>query len=362
MFDKDSRIHGSIIDFNGERFGMKHFSLCSTVLVLSFPGGALAENAPDDRVFDQRWYLGAGLGVSHVDPDPGSAFNRVVDDSDTGKAIFLGKDLSKRWSVDVYAADLGEAQVTIGSSSAEPIEYMHYGISAIGYFYNNRRALDYSDGHEDEGLYRREGFSLFGRVGVGVMNNSSPIDYRQRNETHLLGGLGIEYGWSNGFAMRAELASYDEDSKFFSLSILKRFGNAEPYPRIALVTPEPEPEVMPVVKEMTWPTLYFEYNRSDLTEAEKQKLYDFASRYISRQDRTFEIHGHADSVGSDLYNQRLSEHRANSVLQHLETLNVDTKGLKSIGHGESRPTADNSTPEGRQQNRRVELIEIQGAN
>jgi outer membrane protein OmpA-like peptidoglycan-associated protein len=68
-----------------------------------------------------------------------------------------------------------------------------------------------------------------------------------------------------------------------------------------------------------------------------------------------EVAGHTDSVGAAEYNQKLSERRANAVAQYLETQGLASNRVVTIGAGEARPVADNSTPEGRQANRRVEL-------
>ena len=68
-----------------------------------------------------------------------------------------------------------------------------------------------------------------------------------------------------------------------------------------------------------------------------------------------EVAGHTDSTGSAEYNQKLSERRANSVAQYLESQGLASNRVVTVGAGETRPVADNSTPEGRQANRRVEL-------
>ncbi|WP_027714560.1 OmpA family protein, partial [Desulfuromonas sp. TF] len=69
------------------------------------------------------------------------------------------------------------------------------------------------------------------------------------------------------------------------------------------------------------------------------------------------IAGHTDSKGKEEYNQRLSEQRAQAVRQALiDNYGMDAKKLKAVGYGEYQPVADNSTEEGRAQNRRVELI------
>jgi outer membrane protein OmpA-like peptidoglycan-associated protein len=68
------------------------------------------------------------------------------------------------------------------------------------------------------------------------------------------------------------------------------------------------------------------------------------------------IEGHTDSVGSDSYNDALSERRANAVAHALQSRGVDGARVRSLGHGKELPVATNSTPEGRQANRRVEII------
>ena len=67
------------------------------------------------------------------------------------------------------------------------------------------------------------------------------------------------------------------------------------------------------------------------------------------------ITGHTDSTGSAAYNQRLSERRALAVARYLQAQGVDPRRIEAVGMGESMPIASNATPEGRAQNRRVEI-------
>ncbi len=67
------------------------------------------------------------------------------------------------------------------------------------------------------------------------------------------------------------------------------------------------------------------------------------------------IEGHTDSIGSDAYNMKLSERRANSVRQYLTNKGIAPGMLDTVGYGESRPVATNDTAEGRAKNRRVEF-------
>ena len=68
-----------------------------------------------------------------------------------------------------------------------------------------------------------------------------------------------------------------------------------------------------------------------------------------------EVAGHTDNTGGADYNQQLSERRANSVAQYLESQGLASNRVVTVGAGETRPVADNSTPQGRAANRRVEL-------
>ena len=73
-------------------------------------------------------------------------------------------------------------------------------------------------------------------------------------------------------------------------------------------------------------------------------------------DTTVQVIGHTDNTGEAAYNQALSLRRAQSVVAVLINSGVDSRRMQSIGRGEDQPRADNLTPEGRRQNRRVEIV------
>jgi outer membrane protein OmpA-like peptidoglycan-associated protein len=83
------------------------------------------------------------------------------------------------------------------------------------------------------------------------------------------------------------------------------------------------------------------------------KLVAFLSQH---PDRTVQIEGYTDSVGTDEYNQGLSQRRADSVKGYLVHQGIDTQRLTATGNGKSSPVGDNNSATGRQQNRRVEVI------
>ncbi|HVY82809.1 MAG TPA: OmpA family protein [Steroidobacteraceae bacterium] len=85
-------------------------------------------------------------------------------------------------------------------------------------------------------------------------------------------------------------------------------------------------------------------------------VLDSVALVLKEYDKTIiDVAGHTDSVGSDQTNQALSERRANTVGQYLRSKGIQENRIATIGYGKSRPIASNDTPDGRQQNRRVEL-------
>ncbi|MDR2305809.1 MAG: OmpA family protein [Paucimonas sp.] len=101
----------------------------------------------------------------------------------------------------------------------------------------------------------------------------------------------------------------------------------------------------------------FEFNSARLTGADKERLNTVATRLKKEAPSArLSVTGHTDSVGSDRYNQKLSERRAHSVVHYLVESGVPRASFVSVvGAGESQPVADNATAEGRAMNRRTEI-------
>src|ERR1700761_5650556 len=86
------------------------------------------------------------------------------------------------------------------------------------------------------------------------------------------------------------------------------------------------------------------------------KVLNSVNIVVKKYNKTVvEVAGHTDSTGGAEYNQQLSERRADSVAQYLESQGLANNRVVTVGAGETRPVADNSTVEGRAANRRVEL-------
>jgi outer membrane protein OmpA-like peptidoglycan-associated protein len=105
--------------------------------------------------------------------------------------------------------------------------------------------------------------------------------------------------------------------------------------------------------EFTTRGILFAFDSDALLPESTPVLTDMVSTLENHPELAIVIEGHTDSVGDDAYNLDLSERRAGSVVAYLVENGIDAGRLLAEGKGESEPMADNATPEGRQQNRRV---------
>ncbi len=105
----------------------------------------------------------------------------------------------------------------------------------------------------------------------------------------------------------------------------------------------------------------FDTGSYTLKPGAREKLAKISGILLAHPGLTLQIEGHTDSVGSDEYNQQLSERRAGSVQDFLVQQGVAAAGITAIGFGKTEPVASNDTSEGRQLNRRVELV-VNGAD
>jgi OOP family OmpA-OmpF porin len=121
------------------------------------------------------------------------------------------------------------------------------------------------------------------------------------------------------------------------------------------VTPPPPPP--PKVIDRLTIHVNFDFDKAVIRpadQAELQKAVDFVKKYPGYK---ISLEGHTDSIGTEKYNQGLSERRAAAVKDYLLKEGVaDGQRIQTAGYGESRPIADNKTDKGRFENRRVEVL------
>lgn len=364
--------------------------LCAFTLLLSVAPVIADENNDSDQ---RSWYLGAGLGITELDPDTNNTGYSVADERDTGFKLFGGYDFSDRFAVEGFYTDLGSAQIS-SSFPSQPdgaIDYSTLGASALWYFWRNG---------ENKGNDLRKGLQAYAHGGLSFINNSSSVNYTQDNSVQVQYGAGLEYGLNNGIALRAGIDLYDKDAGMVFVGVMKRFGTKSR--RKVIVEPEPviEPVVEPVVEQVIivpevivvadidsdkdgvidrldecadspadmkvdtqgcsiiaieLDGVTFESKSFELT-AESKIILDEAVVTISASpELQIEVQAHTDYKGSGKLNLQLSEQRALSVKAYLVSKGVNENQLTAKGYGESQPIADNKTEEGRAKNRRVEL-------
>ncbi|KTG16939.1 MULTISPECIES: OmpA family protein [unclassified Guyparkeria] len=103
-------------------------------------------------------------------------------------------------------------------------------------------------------------------------------------------------------------------------------------------------------------SITFQTDSAEIQPQFRRTLNDIAASIQQYPNTVVRVEGHTDSTGSASYNQDLSVNRAQSVASYLAQSGVSPSRVQAIGYGESRPIATNSTPQGRAQNRRVEIL------
>ena len=134
----------------------------------------------------------------------------------------------------------------------------------------------------------------------------------------------------------------------------KPFERIEKFPKLKMVPPIPSIEANSLLITLDSGIL-FDVDKYDLRPEAERALASLAVVLKEADVKAFQIDGHADSDASDEHNQVLSENRANAVKNFLAAQGL-TAEITINGYGESRPIATNDTPEGKQKNRRVEII------
>ena len=122
-----------------------------------------------------------------------------------------------------------------------------------------------------------------------------------------------------------------------------------------LVCPECVCPKCPVTRKILLRSINFDFDKAGV-RPDAQPILDEAVRVVKEQDGEFNVvlEGHTDNIGTVSYNQMLSEERAENVRQYFINHGVPADKIRSVGFGETQPVADNSTPEGRARNRRVD--------
>ena len=328
---------------------------------------AVADHEPAGPIEDTRWFIGAGVGLTTLQPDAFCDCLTLSEDNDTSFNLYAGIDISKRFAIEFQYANLGAPSVDFLGTPVGSIDYEVAGLSGLLYLFNSRNSGT-----------SRAGFSGYLKAGAGILMNDSALPFRQEHDTQLWLGAGLEYGVGAGWSVRTEFNSFDTDARQVTASLVKRFGGGsrrtlahepapvalpDPLPRLQI--PESQQEIAEVVKDplpsepslpaVELPTVFFDFDRHDLAAPEVDKLDRLATIMRSAPNVKLRIEGHTDALGSVGYNENLALMRAEYVRDYLQQQDIQRERIELLAYGELQPAADNSTESGRAQNRRVEV-------
>ena len=240
----------------------------------------------------------------------------------------------------------------------------------------------------------QESLTLYGKLGAAAIENkphngrdanlSNPadsIDFEEQTSAQVVGGLGLEWApnRSRWFA-RLNYDSYDKDAAFLSLSLNAYLGTASDVDKpksksdsagrsgLAYIDPdlsqvhsnEPKKEVFDSPTECQKAAentqVYFASNSWHIDSETRRALMEVATMLAEAPELSLRLVGHADASGVEAVNQQVAWQRVRHVYNFLVRAGVDAHQLLRAHEAAMQPAADNSTPEGRAKNRRVELF------
>ncbi len=348
---------------------MIKFTVAAALAVTAF-----ASNAED--MYRGAWYAVPGVSYLNTDSD--------LDANNGGGAfIKLGKELSEKWDI----------QGGLGYNRASE----DTGIPGVhGKYKQTTLGLDALY------MFSRDNFRPFLLAGLGAARNN--VDYKlagndiDGKKTSWLAnvGLGAQYLFNDNFGLQADLRhqwsraklKFNGDSEtetigntLFNLGGVFRFGAPAPAPvveptpeptPVAAAAPAPEPAPAPAPEpvkcEPTTETItvgaekLFGFDKANLKTEGKTALDEAAAKIKANPEiKAVIVTGHTDRIGSEAYNQKLSERRAKQVADYLVTQGVDSSLISATGKGESEPVVECAGKVNKklisclQPNRRVEI-------
>ncbi|MGO2343737.1 MULTISPECIES: OmpA family protein [Vibrio] len=330
-------------------------SIISLSLLMSPQVNAAAENAGE-------FYLGAKTGWANFDY---CESGDDCDDDAWGGSVYGGYQFNEWFSLEGGYNYLGKAKASSSSNTLESkVQNGELGAK-----------LDWN---------LTSAWNLFGKVGTSyndIEHDVSTGYSKSDNNWSVMLGAGVEYQLSHNWRIRTEYQWFDDvgsssiaksDVNYLTLGLSYYFGSSDNGAAataaaattaavIATQEQEPEPVVEPApaadpVPAVTLSKGAFEHDSTELTPEAKSSLDQVATYLKENPETRIDVIGYTDSTGSAEYNQKLSEKRAQSASNYLESQGIEESRVTTIGKGEEDPIADNSTEEGRENNRRVEVL------
>ena len=323
--------------------------------------GLAAFAASAEDMYRGAWYVVPGVSYMHTDSD-------LEAKNGGGGFISLGKELSESWDL----------QGRLGYDRAS----QDTGIAGVGGKYKQTQL-----GLDALYMFSRSNFRPFVLAGVGAARNN--VDYSapglniDGKKTSWMGdlGVGFQYLVNDSFGLQADVREVWSKANIkvnngvagasnngtiantlVNLGGIFRFGAPAPVAMAApepapVAAPEPEPAPLaapapvaapePAPVAACKPTLetvtvaaekLFGFDKAKLKDEGKAALDEVAAKIKANADiELVMVTGHTDRIGSDKYNQKLSERRANQVKNYLVAQGVEASRLQAVGKGESEP-------------------------
>ena len=221
-----------------------------------------------------------------------------------------------------------------------------------GQYLDEKNKISFQIGADGTGVYKDE-------------NNDTTITIGKNNSTYTQGNITIENNGdgSGTYNDKDKDLLIKNDGKGKAIITLKGksteveakpLEKPEKFPKLKMVPPVPSIEANSLLITLDSGIL-FDVDKYDLRPEAEEVLKNLAIVLKEADIKVFEVDGHTDSDAGDKHNQVLSENRANAVKDFLTSQGI-TAEITIKGYGKTRPIASNDTPEGKQKNRRVEIV------
>ncbi len=302
--------------------------------------GAQAQSGPEGS--EGHFYLGGGISALALDSErvpfvatssPGHS-SKLVD-------LIAGYQFNDRWAADfTFGTEFDNLDVDV------------FAVNGYRFF-----------GSRSWRPYLSAGLSIFSLDELATDDDTEQVQLGAGVSGNLSRNLELRVGYQSFFTISDE--SY-QDNKY-SASLVWHFRKPQAV-AVAEPKPEPKPEPMPapapppvereVIKTYELQVL-FDFDRSAIKSAYEPQFQEIAQVLKDNPDVTLMVEGHTCWIGTEQYNQGLSQRRADAVKEKFVAEHgLEPGRIETIGYGESRPVADNETREGRRKNRRAIAITL----
>jgi len=310
---------------------------------------------------DKGWYVGFGLGEAHADLDNSNITNRLQragfvpgsvngDDKDFAGKVYAGYSFNPYMAVEGSYYNFG-----------------HFGFNttiAPNYTFDGRARVEGMALDLVAKLPISDRFSVIGRAGIHDARTHEHARFGpgwgaftnlgSDNDTDAKFGLGVQYAFNDNLSLRAEAERYNiKDSEFlgdhvdmYTVGLVYRFGaRSTPAPAPAAApaptpapAPAPAPAPPPQPQRVTLEAdALFDFDSAEMRTAGRQSLDVLMEDLRGYQYDILIVTGHTDRIGSDQYNQGLSQRRAETVRSYLISNGIPANDIRASGVGESQP-------------------------